>query len=123
MKPTDPGADDAYLYIYILRDGAGPEYDRRHREVWPRMLRLLERAGIYDYQIWRRDELVVCRMRAREGYAEANATLHANDVQREWSSTLADLFESIADESGAPLWLTEVFRFDMPDIRHEIERP
>ncbi|MHB8186231.1 MAG: L-rhamnose mutarotase [Dermatophilaceae bacterium] len=111
MTRENPGPGEAFLYLYRLRQGAGPEYDRRHREVWPSMLALLGDAGISDYQIWRRGEIVVCRLRARGGYVATQALLKTSQVQREWSRSLADLFDSVADESGAPLWLDEVFRF------------
>ena len=115
MTPKDPAPGEAFLYLYRLHPGAGLEYDRRHREVWPSILALLNKTGIFDYQIWRHGEILVCRMRTRRGWATAQALLKASEVQRKWSHSLVGLFDSVADESGEPLWLNEVFRWGVDE--------
>jgi L-rhamnose mutarotase len=109
MSRRDPGPGEPCLYIYRLKPGMGPVYDERHRAVWPEILALIDEAGIYDYQIWRHEEIVVCRMRTRNGYAAASAVTAASEVQRRWTASLADVFESTTDADGQPLWLAEVF--------------
>lgn len=111
MTP-ETSSEQLYLYVYRLKPGAGPEYDRRHANVWPELLVLIGEAGITDYQIWRHEEIVICRLRARDGLTFATEILAASDVQKRWTESLSDLFESIADEHGEPLWLREVFRFN-----------
>jgi L-rhamnose mutarotase len=49
-----------------LKRGAGAAYDEAHKAVWPEMLELLERAGISEYSIFRRDELLVLTMRVED---------------------------------------------------------
>lgn len=105
----DPGPGEAFLYIYRLKPGMGPAYDEKHRAVWPEILALIDAAGFYDYQIWRHDEIVVCRMRTRDGFSKAAAITAASEVQRRWTASMSDIFASIADASGQPLWLDEVF--------------
>jgi len=75
MTQRDATPGEPFLYIYRLKDGAGPEYDRRHADVWPAMLELLMEAGIDDYQIWRHEEIVVCRLRARADSARPQGFL------------------------------------------------
>ncbi|WP_308797531.1 L-rhamnose mutarotase [Agromyces silvae] len=99
-------------YLYRLRPGAGPEYDRRHREVWPELTALLRAEGVHDYEIFRHEEIVVCSLRTREPFGETMARLAAHDVQRAWTEALGDLFEAVADEEGRPLYLTRVFRLE-----------
>jgi L-rhamnose mutarotase len=106
---SGPGPGEVCLYLYRLKPGMGAVYDARHREVWPEMLALLDAAGIYDYRIWRHDEIVVCRMRTHHGFDAAAAITAASDVQSRWTASLADLFAQTADVNGAPLWLAEVF--------------
>ena len=101
-----------HRYVYRLRPGAGEEYDRRHRDVWPEMLALLAEVGVDDYTIWRSDDIVVCSMRTRDRFDDAAAALAASEVQARWSASLRDLFERVADDDGRPLWLTEVFRWE-----------
>ena len=68
---TSRGPGEAVLFLYRLKPGMGPEYDCVHRAVWPEILDLIDEAGIYDYQIWRHGDLVVSRMRTRQGYDHA----------------------------------------------------
>ena len=101
---------DAVLFIYRLKPGMGEEYDRLHRAVWPEVLALLDEAGIYDYQIWRHEEIVVSRHRTRHGFDHARAVTAASQVQAKWTAALGHVFSEIVDASGEPLWLREVFR-------------
>ena len=109
------------MYIYRLRDGAGPEYERRHREVWPGLLSNLGEEGVYDYEIWQRDELVVCRMRTRRGFGTTIQAIRNNEVQERWSKSLTDLFDQIADSAGEPLWLHQVFAFGNEEESYDKE--
>ena len=103
------GPGDAVLFIYRLMPGMGPDYDRAHQAVWPEILELIDQAGIYDYQIWRHGELVVSRMRTRDGYDRAAAVTAASTVQKRWTESMSHIFADIADADGEPLWLDEVF--------------
>ncbi|MGB3375744.1 MAG: L-rhamnose mutarotase [Microbacterium sp.] len=98
--------------MYRLRAGAGEEYDRRHRTVWPEMFELFTDVGIHDYTIWRSDEVVVCSLRTRESFEQTAVALRTSDVQARWTASLSDLFERVADDNGQPLWLREVFRWE-----------
>ena len=109
MARGRPG--EAVLLLYRLKPGMGPEYDRLHKQVWPEILALLDEAGIYDYQIWRRGEIVVSRMRTRLGYDHVGAVTGASAVQRRWTESMNHIFDEIADPHGEPLWLEEIFDF------------
>lgn len=106
---TGRGPGEAVLFIYRLKPGMGPDYERAHRAVWPEILDLIDQAGIYDYQIWRHGDLVVSRMRTREGYDHAAAVTGASEVQARWTQSMSHIFADTADADGEPLWLDEVF--------------
>lgn len=106
---TAPGPDETCRYIYRLKAGMGAVYDERHRAVWPELLELIDAAGIYDYHIWRHEEIVVCSMRTKHGFDIAVACTAASEIQRRWTASLADVFAVTADADGQPLWLHEVF--------------
>ena len=108
----EPAVGEPMLYLYRLAPGAGAEYDRRHAAVWPELLAEIRLAGISDYTIYRRGDIVVCRLRARYGLPEANRRLADGGVQQRWSESLADLFVSTSDYQGEPLWMDEVFSLD-----------
>jgi L-rhamnose mutarotase len=52
-------------FMLRLKEGTGPAYDQSHQHVWPEMLALLKRAGISEYSIFRRDELLILSMRSK----------------------------------------------------------
>jgi L-rhamnose mutarotase len=64
-------------FLLRLKPGTGQDYDRAHRKVWPEMLALLKRAGISQYSIFRRDELLCL-------------TFHADDFERSWAIVESD---------------------------------
>jgi L-rhamnose mutarotase len=107
MISKAPG--QAVLFIYRLKPGMGLDYDRAHQAVWPEILELIDRAGIYDYQIWRHGDLVVSRMRTLDGYDHAAAVTKASAAQKRWTESMSHIFADIADADGEPLWLDEVF--------------
>ena len=109
MSTPDMQRDEPLVFLYRLKAGMGPEYDRAHEAVWPEIIALLDAAGIYDYRIWRRGELVVSSMRTRHGFDRAQRITSASEVQARWTASLSHVFDEIADEAGAPLWLDEVF--------------
>lgn len=103
--------DGRVRYIYRLKPGAGDEYDEIHKNVPDDLLELIRDAGIYNYTIWRHEEIVVCEFDTRHGFETSKLILSTSDAQREWTALLSELFEKI-EQDGEPLWLTEVFHFD-----------
>ena len=49
-------------FLLRLRPGTEEAYDEAHAAVWPEMLALLKRAGISEYSIFRRDQLLFLTM-------------------------------------------------------------
>lgn len=77
-----------------LRKGAGEAYDKAHREVWPEMLALLKRAGISEYSIFRREELLVLSMRT-EDFAKTWDAIERDPVNARWQESMAQYFEPL----------------------------
>ncbi|HET7104165.1 MAG TPA: L-rhamnose mutarotase [Terracidiphilus sp.] len=80
-----------YAFMIHLRPGVGEAYDESHRAVWPEMLALLKRAGISEYSIYRRDELLVLTLRT----ADFEATwreIEKDPVNTRWQAAMAPYF-------------------------------
>jgi L-rhamnose mutarotase len=74
-----------------LKKGAGPAYDEAHQHVWPEMLALLKRAGITEYSIFRRDEVLILSMRVAD--LETTWQQIENDpVNLRWQSAMSAFF-------------------------------
>jgi L-rhamnose mutarotase len=101
--------EEPLVFLYRLKQGMGPEYDRAHRAVWPEIIALLDEAGFYDYRIWRRGDLVVSSLRTRWGYDHAARISAASAIQAKWTASMSHVFDEIADANGDPLWLDLVF--------------
>ena len=81
-------------FLLRLQKGAGPAYDEAHKAVWPEMLDLLKRAGISEYSIFRRDELLVLTMRV--GDFEATWSRIENDpVNLRWQKAMSEFFAPV----------------------------
>jgi L-rhamnose mutarotase len=77
-----------------LKPGAAEGYDKAHREVWPEMLALLKRAGISEYSIFRRDELLILSMRL-EDFDASWDIIEADPVNARWQKEMAQYFEPL----------------------------
>lgn len=75
-----------------LKKGAAEAYDKAHREVWPEMLVLLKRAGISEYSIFRRGELLVLSMRVQDFDATWDM-IDRDPVNGRWQKEMSQYFE------------------------------
>ena len=80
-----------YAFILRLRPGAAGEYEKAHRAVWPEMLALLKSAGISEYSIYRRDELLILTLRAVD-FEATWSRIDNHPVNLRWQQTMAPLF-------------------------------
>lgn len=83
-----------FAFILRLRAGAAEAYDKAHAEVWPQMLALLKSAGIHEYSIFRRDELLILTFRAVDFEATWSRIDH-DPVNLRWQQAMAPYFAPI----------------------------
>ena len=95
MNPTNQSQEGRpqkrFAFILRLRPGVIEAYEEAHRAVWPEMLELLKSAGISEYSIYRRDEMLILTLRT----ADFDATWSKIDdhpVNLRWQQTMAPLF-------------------------------
>jgi L-rhamnose mutarotase len=92
-------------FLLRLRPGTEEAYDQAHKEVWPEMLALLKRAGISEYSIFRRDQLLFLTMQV-EDFEETWARIEADPINTRWQQAMAAYFappDSAPDPTFAPL--------------------
>jgi L-rhamnose mutarotase len=83
-----------------LRPGSGEDYDKAHEAVWPEMLALRTSAGISDYSIFRRDELLFLCMQV-DNFDEAWAKIENDPVNTRWQQAMSAYFEPVTAELRA----------------------
>ena len=95
-----------------LKPGVRDEYKRRHDEIWPELVQLLEQVGIRDYVIYldpRTDTLFAAQKLIEHNGA---STLPQTEVMRRWWNHMADLMETNPDGSPVVYPLEEMFYLD-----------
>jgi len=78
------------VFIFDLAPGAEQEYIRRHRQIWPEMLTLLQQSGIGNYSIWLWDGKVIGYYES-EDLAATDAYRAQSPVQARWSEYMRDI--------------------------------
>jgi L-rhamnose mutarotase len=79
-------------FLLRLKEGTGAEYDKAHSAVWPEMLDLLKRAGISEYSIFRRDELLFLSMRIEDDFDAVWDKIDADPVNIKWQKAMGAYF-------------------------------
>jgi L-rhamnose mutarotase len=97
-------------FLLRLKPGTGPDYDKSHATVWPEMLDLLKRAGISEYSIFRRDELLFLYMRIDGDFDAVWDKIEEDPVNTRWQEAMSAYFLP-TQETGAG----ERFPF-MPEV-------
>lgn len=80
-----------FAFILHLRPGVIEAYEEAHRHVWPEMLALLKSAGISEYSINRRDELLILTLRAVD-FEATWSQIDNHPVNLRWQQTMAPFF-------------------------------
>jgi L-rhamnose mutarotase len=88
-KTSDPPLK-RYAFMLRLRPGAADAYEEAHRAVWPEMLALLKRAGISEYSIYRRDELLILALRAAD-FESTWKEIESDPINTRWQQAMAPL--------------------------------
>ena len=77
-------------FVFDLKPGTEQEYIRRHREIWPEMLMMLQQAGIRNYSIWLWNTQVIGYYES-EDLLKADAYKAQSRVQAKWSAYMRDI--------------------------------
>lgn len=99
-------------FTFQLRAGAEEEYERRHREVWPDLLRVLSESGVRNYTLFRRGRTIVAYCECHPDAATAFGAVGASEVNSRWSAWFADVIEELTDENGQLFYAKEVWHLD-----------
>ena len=86
-------------FLLRLKEGMGPEYDKSHSAVWPEMLDLLKRAGISEYSIFRRDELLFLTMHIEDDFDVVWDRIDQDPVNLKWQLAMSAYFAPLTGTS------------------------
>ncbi len=102
---------ERYCFVMAIAPGTEQEYERRHDEIWPDLVRTLQDAGVTNYTLFRSGTQVV-------GYAEcvpdastAWTNVASSDANDRWQEWFADIIVSRSD-GGTDLPFREIWHLD-----------
>lgn len=92
-----------------LNPGARDDYKKRHDEIWPELVLLLQDAGVSDYSIYLDEEtntLFAVLWRADDHKMDE---LPAHEIMKKWWAHMADIMETLDDNEPVATPLLSVF--------------
>lgn len=95
-----------------MKPGMKAEYKKRHDEVWPEIVELINKCGISDYSIFLDEETnYLFAFQKVEGNV-GSQDLGFNEIQQKWWDYMSDIMDVNADNSPVSIPLEEVFHMD-----------
>jgi L-rhamnose mutarotase len=99
-------------FVMSVNAGQEPEYERRHRPIWPELEAVLKAHGVHNYSIFLHPQT-----RQLFAYVEIEdearwSAIAQTDTCRRWWAHMKDIMPSHPDNSPISLELKEVFHID-----------
>lgn len=95
-----------------LKQGYEEEYKKRHDEIWPELVKVLEEAGVSDYSIYLDSETNTLFAFQKLKDHHQSSELPQNSVVKKWWAYMTEVMETNPDKSPVTIPLTEVFHMD-----------
>ena len=91
-----------------LKPGFEKEYQKRHSEIWPELVKLLKANGVSDYSIfWDQETNVLYAVQKNDGAGSQD--MGDNEIVQKWWDYMADIMAVNPDNSPVSIPLEEVF--------------
>ncbi|MBQ3049400.1 MAG: L-rhamnose mutarotase [Oscillospiraceae bacterium] len=78
------------------------EYKRRHDEIWPEMVEMIKRAGLYNYNIWNVGDMLI-EVYECDDLQKLQEVVGSSDVKKRWDAYMSDILVYNEDGSATPL--------------------
>ena len=104
---------EKYAWKAKVLEGKLEEYQRRHNEIWPKMVEVLKEAGICNYTIWNVNDELFGYYECEKGVAYAAKVQSESSVVDEWNEYMKDVMVMEIDPvTKAQPQLKKVFELD-----------
>ena len=95
-----------------LLPGMQAEYKKRHDEIWPELVTLLEESGVSDYSIFYEEESNKLFAVLKRSSDHRMDDLPDHPVVKKWWAYMSDIMLINADNSPLSNSLTKLFHLD-----------
>lgn len=102
--------------------GTEAEYDRRHAEIWPELVREIQESGIRNFTGFRRGTDVWYYAECHPDAATAWATHTPKPYNQKWNHYFGNVLAELANGGAGSLLYDEVFHSDGPALDGPFER-
>lgn len=92
-----------------LYPGFKEEYRKRHKEIWPELVKLLKDEGISNYSIFLDEETNTLFAYQEQSGSGSSQDLGQTAIVKNWWKYMADIMESNPDNSPVSIPLEQVF--------------
>ena len=82
-------------FLLKVRPKRLKEYKRRHKTVWPEMLKALSKTGWKNYSLFLRDDGLLVGYFETPNYKKALAGMAKQEVNARWQKEMAPFFENL----------------------------
>lgn len=104
---------EKYAWKGMIKEGMIDEYVKRHKEIWPEMVKVLKDAGIKNYTIWNTGNELFGYYECEKGVDYAAKVQAESPVVDKWNEYMKDILIMEMDpETGAQPMLKKVFTLD-----------
>lgn len=106
-------AMEKFAWKATVKEGMIEEYKKRHREIWPEMVKVLKDAGICNYSIWNTGNELFGYFECSKGVAFAESYQAQSAVVDKWNEYMKDVMVMELDpKTGAQPKMVQVFNLD-----------
>ena len=81
-----------FAWVLEVRPGYEEEYKKRHEEIWPEMVDMLQNAGVRNYSIFRHG-LTLFGYFETDDLEQTIAAINASDVNRRWREYMTPIMK------------------------------
>jgi L-rhamnose mutarotase len=99
-------------FVMTLLPGMQAEYKKRHDEIWPELVTLLEESGVSDYSIFYEEESNKLFAVLKRSSDHRMDDLPDHPVVKKWWAYMSDIMLINADNSPLSNSLTKLFHLD-----------
>ncbi len=93
----------------IMLPGFKEEYRKRHKEIWPELVKLLKSEGIGNYSIFLDEETNTLFAYQEQKGESSSQDLGDTEIVQKWWKFMADVMETNPDYSPVTVPLEQVF--------------
>lgn len=99
-------------FTFEIYPGKEEEYKRRHDEIWPELVEVIQAAGLKNYSLFRRGTQIIAYVEAHPDAATAMAFVAASEHNDRWAAWFEDVIVSLEGTDGQLQVCDEVWHLD-----------